>query len=178
MSKKTSISQVIVPHILILEDEEKHENVSIEILSHLMHESVASLTDSDESFGFYALDSEDESESFELGWYSSLFELKSTLLSGKPQKKDSHRVNELSIRQLLDLSLKFTIDESDENMLSYNEGSFEISIGDNEHNRTYLITYKNIEDNLHLMMEDLESTFNILQNELFQQTPDKNTTIH
>lgn len=178
----SQLLKIEVPHIMFVNEDEAitfgYENLVI-----LMDElkNIAE-KNKDRSYGILCLESEYEDEAERpleepeegifVGWFMNTFSIKVTLLSGSSCKKDLETAKNVVLSQIGKYALNAIQNESKENILIFERGSFPMKGQDTTEPGVYLVEYEMTDSTVGGVVTEIED---ILHSNFPQEsTPENN----
>jgi len=173
----SQLLKIEVPHVMFVNEDEAitfgYENLVI-----LMDElkNIAA-KNKDRSYGILCLESEYEDEAERLmeepeegifvGWFLNTFSIKVTLLSGSSCKKDLETAKNIVLSQIEKYALNAIQNESQENILIFERGSFPMKGKDTAEPGAYLIEYEMTDSTVGGVVTEIEDI-------LYSNLPEQN----
>lgn len=160
-------NQVIIPHILIL-DEDNMDKFTPQNLLPIIEVVNKNLKEDKELTHGMVLATIDSGEEIALSWHTNYyhFDIKNKL--GVFHSEDMDKITTEVIRHLLDVSLDLSVNDADELMAEFDEGTLDIKFGTGKNKRIYKISYELVHSNLESALEQIEESISLYEEELIQ----------
>lgn len=156
--KKEISSQIMIPHIMVLDDSHNIKKIGFNDLSYVMLGIMDSLIQEEDSinpetYGLLAANFNNISytgnDSTILCWHSNIYNITSSLQNGTAKKGDLTKIQERLSEHLIITSLNLSLDiENEEFCQSFEAGVIDVKLGKDEKKRFYRITYELIDSNM------------------------------
>lgn len=156
--KKEVSSQIMIPHIMVLEDIENVKKIDFNELSYVMFNILDDIIEDEEenepeTFGllvanFHGLNYSEE-DATALCWHSNIYNISSELQYGTAKRGDLTKVEERLSEHLIITSLNLSLDDQNKEFgEAFQSGIFDIKLGSGKTKRSYRITYELIDSNM------------------------------
>lgn len=149
--------QLMIPHLLVLEDEEFLKNIDPQDFQTILQDAAEETYQEDpQTHGMYQLqDLENPDEgAIPVCWHINIYNALPELKSGIEQPNDFEQIKRKLIDYLMLTSLNLSIEDNDENLALYDSGVFKVKLGSGESKRLYEVNYEIIDSNSEEAMAD------------------------
>lgn len=156
--KKEISSQIMIPHIMILDELHNVNKIGFNELSYVMLGIMDDLIKDEDShnpetYGLLAVNfnkiNYSGNDSTTLCWHSNIYNITSSLQNGAARKGDLTKIQERISEELIITSLNLSLDTENEKFCqSFEAGVIDIKLGQGKTKRFYRITYELIDSNM------------------------------
>lgn len=154
---KTTILEMIVPHIMIMEEEKEKKVNEEEVIAALLDITASYDQVNNKKYGIIPLnESENPDESILAGWFSNTYSISYKLVIGKERKNDLQKVMTEVANMLVNMSKELTLSTNDKSVESFEDGLYRIKYGSGEKRRIYEISYSLKDSNVMEVVKSLE----------------------
>ena len=163
-------NQVIVPHILILDEDNLHKFNHQNLMPVIIMITKLLKEDDDLKNGMAAVSFENDSveDEIALSWYTNYYQFDVTTKLGEARSEDNEKIKEQLINHLLSVSLDLSINDADELMAEFDEGTVDIKFGKGQNKRIYKVYYQLTHSHLEEALEQIEESISLYEEELIQ----------
>lgn len=161
-------NQVIVPHILILDEDNLHKFNHQNLMPVIIMITKLLKEDDDLKNGMAAVSFENDSveDEIALSWYTNYYQFNVTTKFGEAHSEDKDKIKEQLIKHLLSVSLDLSVNDADELMAEFDEGTVNIKFGKGKDKRIYKVYYQLTHSNLENALEQIEESIALVEKEI------------
>lgn len=163
-------NQVIVPHILILDEDNLDKFNPQNLMPVIIMITKLLKEDNELKNGMAAVSFENDSveDEIALSWYTNYYQFDVTTKLGEAHSEDNEKIKEQLINHLLSVSLVLSINDADELMAEFDEGTVDIKFGKGQDKRIYKVYYQLTHSHLEDALEQIEESISLYEEELIQ----------
>lgn len=160
-------NQVIIPHILIL-DEDNMDKFTPQNLLPIIEMVNKNLKEDKELTNGMVLATIDSGEEIALSWHTNYYHFDVKTKLGVSNSEDMDKIMTELIKHLLDVSLDLSVNDADELMAEFDEGVVDIKFGSGKDKRIYKVSYELVHSNLESALEQIEESISLCEEDLIQ----------
>lgn len=173
--KSNNEFQLMIPHLLILEDEEYISNINPEDLQAILNDAAEETYQKEpETHGLYSLEDSENAEDGPIAvcWYTNIYNVIPTIKFGLPVEGDIEEIQKKTISHLMTASLNLSLTDNDENLAIFDTGILKVKLDSTENKRIYEVRYEIIDSNSEEAMKDATNMLDELEQQANEADPD------
>lgn len=160
--------QVIVPHILIL-DEDNMDKFTPQNLMPVILMITKNLKEyKDLTNGMVLASVDTTGEDVALSWHTNHYQFDVKTKFGTTHLEDQDKIEKQLIEHLLAVSLDLSINDADELMAEFDEGTVDIKFGTGKDKRIYKVSYELVHSNLESALEQIEESIALSEEDIIK----------
>lgn len=160
--------QVIVPHILILDEDNMDKFTPQNLMPVILMITKNLKEDKDLTNGMVLATVDTTGEDVALSWHTNHYQFDVKTKLGTTHSEDQDKIEKQLIEHLLAVSLDLSINDADELMAEFDEGTVDIKFGTGTDKRIYKVSYELVHSNLESALEQIEESIALSEEDILK----------